>query len=158
MGNICSFTMVVKGKRENINTFDDWMNQRGTTWMGRGAETSISIEENRAVISGWCKNSIEAALVSDAIDMRKHPEHWSSGGYDRKGNKLKYMTLFETCKELGLDMEVYSEEPGCNFQEHFLYKDGDLKISETAYYWETYDEEKEEDIPHGGFGDWNFEI
>lgn len=163
MGNICSFTMVVKGKRENIYIFDDWMNQRGTTWMGRGAEASIdSIEKvdgkNRAKISGWCKNSIDSALFNDAIDMRKRPERWSGGGYDHNGYKLKFVTLYEACKELNLDMEVYSEEPGCEFQEHYLYKDGRVEVDETVRYWETFDEETGEFTPHGGFGDWDFEI
>lgn len=163
MGNICSFTMVVKGKRENIYIFDDWMNQRGIIWMGRGAEASIdSIEKadgkNRAKISGWCKNSIDSALVSDAIDMRKRPEHWSGGGYDHNGYKLKFVTLYEACKELNLDMEVYSEEPGCEFQEHYLYRDGRLEVDETVRYWETFDEETGEFTPHGGFKNWDFEI
>jgi hypothetical protein len=163
MANICSFSMVVVGKKENIDLFMDMMNQRGTTWMGRGAEASIdNIEEykgkHRAELSGWCKWAVEAAMVSNAISMRREPERWSGHGYDRDGNKLRFVTLYEACKELDLDMEVYSEEPGCEFQEHYLFVDGELEVSETEHYEEEYNEETGDYESIGGFGDWDFEI
>lgn len=164
MANLCSFNMVVIGnKKENIDLFHNMMNQNGTTWMGRGAEVSIdNIDEEegryRAELSGWCKWSVEAAMVSNAISMRTHPEIWSGHGKDEHGNDLRFITLYEACKELDLDMEVYSEEPGCEFQEHYLFKDGNLEVSECVHYTEEYDEEEGEYIPHGGFGDWDFEI
>ena len=50
MANICSFSMVVTGnKKENIDLFMDMMNQRGTTWMGRGAEASIDYIEETGI-------------------------------------------------------------------------------------------------------------
>lgn len=38
MANICDFSMVVRGKRENIEQFIDMMQHKGTIWMGRGYE------------------------------------------------------------------------------------------------------------------------
>ena len=163
MANLCDFSMMVTGNKENIDLFYNMMNQNGTTWMGRGAEAEIvDVEEIdgkcRTEISGWCKWSVNASMVLDAISMRTEPEIWSGHGYDKNGNKLRLVTLFEACKELDLDMEVYSEEPGCGFQEHYLFKDGNLEVSECVRYTEEYDEEKDEYVPHGGFGDWDFEI
>ena len=164
MANICSFNMVVVGNtEENINLFCDIMNQNGTTWMGRGAEASIdNIEYKdgnyRAEISGWCKNSVEAAMVDNAISMREHPEIWSSHGKDRDGNKLTFVTIYEACEMLSLDMEVYSEEPGCEFQEHYLFRDGVLELEETEHYEVVYNEETEDYEGVGGFEEWAFEI
>lgn len=163
MANLCDFSMIVVGNRENIDLFYNMMNQNGTTWMGRGAEVEIvDVEEvdgkHRAELSGWCKCAVETAMVSNAISMREHPEKWSGNGKDKNGNDLRFITLYEACKELNLDMEVYSEEPGCEFQEHYLFRNGNLEVNECAHYTEEYDEETGEYIPHGGFGDWEFEI
>ena len=164
MANLCSFMMVVVGNtEENINLFLDMMNQNGKTWMGRGAEASIDNIEHedgkyRAEISGWCKWSVEAAMVDNAISMREHPEKWSGHGKDDDGNELRFITLYEACEELNLDMEVYSEEPGCEFQEHYLFRDGILELEETEHYEEVYNEETEDYEGIGGFGDWDFEI
>lgn len=163
MANLCDFSMMIVGKKENIDLFHKMMTQNGTTWMGRGAEAEIYFidEEDgkcRAEINGWCKWSVEAAMVNNAISMRTHPEKWSGHGKDDNGNDLRFITLFEACKELDLDMEVYSSEPGCEFQEHYLFRDGELEISECVHYTEEYNEEDDEYISHGGFGDWEFEI
>lgn len=163
MANLCSFSMIIVGnKKENIDLFCNIMNQNGTTWMGRGAEASIdNIEEidgrYRAELSGWCKWSVEAAMIDNAISMRNEPEIWSGHGYDSNGNKLRFITLYEACEELDLDMEVFSEEPGCGFQEHYLFRNGVLEKDESCDYSEEYDEDTEEYEPIGGF-EWDFEL
>ena len=66
--------------------------------------------------------------------------------------------MLEACEQLNLDMEVYSEEPGCGFQEHYVFADKVLVVNESVDYTEEYDEENDEWVSEGGFEDWSFEI
>ena len=163
MANICNFSMMVKGKKENIEQFVDMMEQKGTVWMGRGAIvnfTDIEEVENgkwRCQIDGDTKWSVQSSMIDNAISMRTEPNKWSFGENIDK-TKLSFVTLFEACKQLGLDMEVYSEECGCGFQEHYLFIDGELVEEECVDYSEEYNEETEEFESSGGFDDWDFEI
>lgn len=162
MANICSFSMVVRGKESDIETFLDMMQQNGTVYMGRGAEIydseicEVDEEISRCDISGETKWSILSSLVDDAISMREDVGGWYFGNVDK--TKLTFVTLFEACKQLNLDMECYSEEPGCEFQEHYLFKDGVLLKEECVDYKEFYDEEEEDYISEGGFESWEFSI
>lgn len=179
MANLCSFLMKVRGNKEDIIQFHKALNQNGKIWMGRGAETDLGFEEDGAAfMSGCCKWSVISALIDNAISMRTEPEKW----YHPEGEEEhEYITLFEACKKWNLVMEVYSEEGGIGFQEHFICDKGEV-LCEECVDWEVYDiydyetkEEAEKDfdtkftdeewaneddgrICRGGFGDWIFEI
>ena len=181
MANICSFSMMVRGKHEDIEAFYNAMQQKGNIFMGRGGDAEINYDDDdgAAFIDGWCKWSVYSSMVANAVDMKSHPEMWYWGnGIDSA--KLEFITLFEACKKWNLDMEVYSEEPGCCFQEHYVVVNGELIDSEVVEYNEyCIDEfENKEDaeaefgiiisdeewnsgecfISRGGFEDWSFEI
>ena len=163
MANICDFNMVVKGKKENIEQFLDMMEQKGTVWMGRGAMVNrIDIEEvengkYRYQIDGDTKWSVKSSMILNAVSMRENPDMWFFGeGVDK--TKLSFVTLFEACEQLELAMEVYSEELGDGFHEHYLFDEGQLMISEIVEYTEEYNEETEEYESSGGFDCWDFEI
>ena len=180
MANICYFVMRVRGEHENIEKFYNAMSQKGNVWMGRGAEAEISYEDdNVAEINGWCKWSVESALIDNAISMRTEPNMWAFGG-DFNSHTTQFVTLVEACKIWDLDMEVYSEESGCCFQEHLMVVDGELVIDECVewneYCIDDYDTKEEAEkeleieitdeewnsgepfISRDGFGEWNFEI
>lgn len=163
MANICDFSMIVKGKKGNIEQFINMMQQKGTVWMGRGAVVhSQDMEETelceiyRCQIDGDTKWSVQSSMVSNAISMRTEPDKWSFGDMDK--TTLTFVTLFEACEQLQLDMEVYSEECGCGFQEHYVFVDGNLVVEECVDYTEEYNEETEEYESSGGFDSWDFEI
>ena len=181
MANICSFSMCVKGERKNIEAFYNAMIQNGNIYMGRGGDASIEYEdeENRAFIDGWCKWSVQSAMIDNAISMRTEPNIWSFGdGVD--ATKIEFITLFEACKKWNLDMEVYSEESGCCFQEHYICSNGNVICDECVewneYWISDYDTKEEAEkeldikitdeewnsgedcISRGGFEDWDFEI
>ena len=178
MANICSFSMHVKGNKDDIQSFYNAMCQNGKFYMGRGADAEITIDEDSAFIDGWCKWSIQSALIDNAISMRANPSMWYFGdGFD--ASQIEFITLDEACKKWNLDMEVYSEESGCGFQEHFMFVNGELVIDECVewneYYIGDFDtkEEAEEElevkitdaewreheyITRGGFEEWHFEI
>ena len=179
MANICSFSMCVKGQHKDIESFYNAMSQNGNIYMGRGAEAEIRYEdeESRAFIDGWCKWSIYSAMISNAISMRTETEIWSFGDVDP--SKLEFVTLMEACERWNLVVEAYSEECGCEFQEHYIIDNGEL-VEEQCVDWYEYDldnyetkEEAEEEleieitdeewdnggfISRGGFGEWSFEI
>lgn len=166
MANICDFSMVVRGKKENIETFKNMMSQVGTVYMGRGAEidfedmeelNELSDNDYRCQLDGQTKWSVMSSLIDNAISMRKDSSRWYFGE-DVDKSKLSFVTLFEACEQLNLDMECYSEESGCGFQEHYLFVDGELIEDECVDYSEEYDEEKDEWISTGGFEEWDFEI
>lgn len=179
MANICSFSMCVKGQHEDIEKFYNAMSQIGTIYMGRGADAEIRYEdeEGRAFIDGWCKWSIYSALINNAISMRTETDMWSFGDVDP--SKLEFITLLEACARWNLVVEVYSEECGCEFQEHYIIDHDELVCEECVDYYEyclddyetkeeaeseldiKIDDEEWENggfISRGGFGEWNFEI
>lgn len=160
MANICSFKMKVVGDNgDSLKTFFEMLNQNGNTWMGRGAEAFIEEEvhgdRHILVIDGWCKWSIKASLILDAISMREKPKNWTFG-IDKNYKEMRFLTLPEACKELNLTMEAYSSEAGCEFQEHILFINGEYK-DETTHYTEEWDEEEGDFISHGGY-EWKFSI
>lgn len=162
MANICSFSMAVKGKKENIEQFINMIEQKGTIWMGRGAVIhSQDVEEledgkYRYQIDGDTKWSIQSSLIDNAVSMRTEPDKWGFGD-DVDKTKLSFVTLLEACEQLELAMEVYSEECGIGFQEHFVFDDGELIEHEVVDYTEEYNEETDEYELSGGFI-WDFEI
>lgn len=177
MANLCNFRMMVRGRHNDIEKFYNAMSQNGTTWMGRGAVSDIVYDDddNTALIDGWCKWSIQSALIDDAISMRKEPKRWY-----KLNTNYDYITLWEACEKYNLAMEVYSEEPGCEFQEHYKYENGEI-IAECVDYFEYYidhanyrtkeefekeygisitdnDWELEDYVSKGGFEHWYFSI
>ncbi len=180
MANLCSFVMRVRGDHNNIEKFYNAMCQNGNVYMGRGADAEIKYEDdNVAEISGCCKWSISSALIRNAISMRTEPDKWYFGP-DFNFSKTQFVTLVEACRRWNVDMEVYSEESGCHFQEHYMVVDGELVIDECVewneYYIDDFDTKEEAErvleieitdeewyskdsfISRGGFGEWNFEI
>lgn len=182
MANICSFVMKARGSKENVEQFHKAMRQEGNIWMGRGADVDLTFEDDGEdgafYMSGWCKWSILSALIDNAISMRTEPNMWSKEeGWENR----EYITLYEACERWDIIMEVYSEEGGCQFQEHFICDKGKV-LCEDCVHWEEYDiydydsrEEAEEDlgvkftdeewaneddgrICRGGFPNWDFEI
>lgn len=180
MANICSFQMRVRGNKSDIEQFYNAMIQNGAIYMGRGAEAEIDWDDDDvAMIDGWCKWSVSSAMVRNAVDMRTNPSGWYWGnGVSSEG--LEFITLWEACKKWNIVMEVYSEEGGCGFQEHYICDKGDL-ICEECVEWSEYDledydtkEEAEEElgieltdeewankyerVTRGGFENWDFEV
>ena len=159
MANLCSFSMQIKGSKDGIKRFYEAMTQEKDVWMGRGADCYIEFEDdNTASINGSCKWSIQSALIDNAMSMdyqKKTGEgYWS---WDEESQKRDYITLFEACKKYHVNMEVYSEEPGCEFQEHYKYENG-CELEDCVDYSEEYDEETDEYISTGGYGSWDFDL
>lgn len=180
MANICDFSMCVKGSRNDIENFYNALIQKGNIYMGRGAEAEINYdnEESKAFIDGWCKWSVQSALIDNAISMREQPDIWY---FEDEVNvkELEFITLSEACDRWNLIVEVYSEECGCGFQEHYIIKKGNIEVDEcidwNEYFLNDYETKKEAEenleieitdeewenldvISRGGFKNWDFKI
>ena len=147
--------------------------------LGADVEINYDDDDGTAHIDGWCKWSVASAMVDNAISMRVEPNIWY-WGEGKTSEGLEFITLFEACEKWKLDMEVYSEESGCCFQEHYVFVAGEL-ICEECVEWNEYclddyetkeeaeaelgieitnDEwnNKDDFIHRGGFENWDFEI
>ena len=79
--------------------------------------------------------------------------------WDDKISEVKrFLTLFQAADELKLNIEVYSTEPGCQFAEHYKYENGECIDDECEPYQEEWNEDSDEYIEEGGFGEWSFDL
>lgn len=121
MANYCYFTMKVTGKKENVKELIEMMK-----WEGRFKENGLgriywvdeydNYEEDGLFISkitGDCAWSVICSMMEDS------------------GNKI---TLETESKRLNLVIEVFSEESGCCFQEHYLIVNGEVVINDSVDY------------------------
>lgn len=180
MANLCSFLMKVRGNKDDIIQFHKALTQEEKIWMGRGAGADLEFEaEDLATLTGTCKWSIQSALIDNAISMRTDSRKWYFGeGLSSKD--FEFITLYEACERWNLVVEVYSEECGCQFQEHIICDKGEI-VCDDCVDWEEYwlddyetkqdaedelgimltDEEwenRDDRVTRGGFESWDFEI
>lgn len=188
MANICSFSMLVKGEKENIKSFVQAMEQKGNLYMGRGASVYENVddaydEETKSFTSsGSCKWSISSSLVDNAFSMKKQKETGEGNWYDADGfiSNHEFISLFEACEKFRVNVEMYSEEPGCGFQEHIVYENGEIRqgsmdfnevwFNESEYTIEEFREKYNVDddlddeevmeltFSEGGYESWDFDL
>lgn len=180
MPNYCSYSMKVKsGKEENIKEFLEIMradynyNEEGVNvcntrhffrifeaepqQIAEGKENKdleIGKDDDGKfymIIDGYCAWSIYMCMFSGEgtyYYCKANAEH---------GDKSMGVHIEEISKELKLDIEIFSEETGLEFMEHYIIEEGDLVLEEEFDYQELYDEETDEYTPIGGI-DWTFTI
>jgi hypothetical protein len=180
--------MCVVGKKENIEEFIkviqadyDYGNMvfNNDRHMFRVFEAECNGVEQRygnvyeAVINGYCAWSVSSCMLE--------------GGYYNSFKKeypseFRGTTLPIESKRLNLDIEVYSEESGMCFQEHYVIIDGEIVRNECVDWEEVWvedfetKEEAEEELEikitdeewaagqdegyftRGGFENWDFNI
>lgn len=187
MPNLCFYSMCIKGKKDNVvefikiiqagynyisMTFDD--DRHFCRVFDADVIDGIKQVENdiyQAVINGNCAWSVRCCMFADGYyeDLKRdYP------------NEYRCTTLPIESERLNLDIEVFSEETGMCFQEHYVIKNGEVVVSECVdyeEYWhddfETKEEAEEEyDIEitdeewnngedyfsRGGFESWAFSI
>ena len=138
MPNYCNYSMCVVGKKESIEEFIEVMNagyNYGTMefdydrQMFRVFEAvNDEIEEYcdgrfQTIINGYCAWSVRSCMFEDGYyrDIK-----------DRYPDNFRGTTLLLESEKLGIDIEVYSEEGGMCFQEHYVIIEGELVRDETT--------------------------
>lgn len=187
MPNYCSYLMCVKGKKENIKEFikvikadynygamEFSFDRHMFRVFAADYDEIEQIGENayQVLINGYCAWSVSSCML-DSLHS-----YYASCKEKYKEN-FRGTTLPIESKRLNLDIEVFSEESGMCFQEHYIIRNGIMEVDDCVdwneYFLEEYEtkEEAEKDlgivitddewnneevISRGGFGEWDFII
>ena len=126
MANNCFYDMHVKGKPADVDKFKEMLTDYDLPKHFFRVFEAYEYDRSdnpdgtvTAMISGDCAWSVAACMTKD--------------------NPLTYCSTFddgtslaEQSAELDLDIEVYAEETGMCFAEHYLYKKGEEKANEET--------------------------
>lgn len=185
MPNLCSYSMCVKGNKENVEEFIKVIKAHydyGTMEFSYDRHLfrvfdadydeieQVGDDVYQAIIYGDCAWSVATCMFEDGYYKNLK---------ERYPNEFRGTTLPLESKRLNIDIEVFSEECGMCFQEHYIIKKGNVEVNECVD-WQEYDltefetkEEAEEEygieitdeewkteefIGRGGFENWDFEI
>ena len=188
MANYCYYSMCVVGSKDSIEEFIkviqadynyDTMNFSYDRHLFRVFEAidddieKIGPNLYRVTISGNCAWSVASCMFDT------HSTSYYSSLKSRYPDAFKGTTLPIESERLNLQIEVFSEECGMEFQEHYVIINGDVKVDECIDYYEYYIEEfatkeeaekelemeitdeeweNEDYITRGGFDSWDFSI
>lgn len=121
MANNCDFTMLIRGKPESVDMFyrylTDYENSPKnfarifSAWLDTESVSDEGIKTMK--VFGDCAWSVYSCMCDGDFT------YFSD---DQSGTLT---CLRDATKELQLEVEVRSTEPGFNFWEHFHYKDGE---------------------------------
>lgn len=150
MPNLCSYELKAVGTKENQQKLLETMkadykidkNDPIHMWRIFDADEyrDDTISDNEMIISGNCAWSVHSCMFD------------GDGTYQKDDETGKGTTIVALSKELDLIIEIFSEECGYGFMEHFLIDKGELKINDCIDYneysneYETYEEFIEEEM------------
>lgn len=119
MPNYCDFNMHVRGRKEDIDEFIgvmlDYDLPRHFWRVFEAEQTLCHTDENNMTvvyIDGYCAWSVYTCMCTGVHT------------YANDVAEERRTSLQKESERLNLDIEVYSDEPGVGFQEHYLYKNG----------------------------------
>ena len=181
MANNCMYSMLIVGEKENVNEFEQMMqySHPQNICFARIFEAYESrrflLKDGRTAVQldGDCAWSVFSCM------MEGYGTYYS----DHKDNSdTKLTTLTHEGERLRLDIEIFSEEPGIGFTEHYRIINGQIIVYDCLDYEECwYDEDEfdsfedfkkeynipdnitEDDLDEGGFYakgqlDWTFAL
>ena len=131
MANNCFFTMHVKGKKENVDEFFTELRDYEHIphfWRVFSADRlDLQTDPDGTVVAeiiGDCAWSVYCCMLDGA------------GTYAHDCPEVS-TSLQKESERLSLAIEVFSEESGAEFQEHYHYEDGE-EIANEDVKWESY--------------------
>jgi len=132
MPNYCNYAMRVKGSHEAIDEMEKRLTDYDHTphfWRVFEADRTDDVApagdgaDMVTEFNGYCAWSVHTC-------MNEGPASYATDFADQG----KSTSLAKTAKDLGLEIEVFSEEPGIGFAEHYLYlNDGTAIEDETEF-------------------------
>lgn len=187
MPNYCNYSMCVKGTKENIEEFikvidagydysemkfdyDRHLFRVFSSYYDEIEDLGDNVYQ--VIINGDCAWSVSCCMFDGYLSYYNNIK-------ERYPNEFRGTTLPIESEKLNLDIEVFSEECGEGFQEHYVISNGIINVDDSVdyqtYYMDNYEtkEEAEEDVGRsitdeewedgngcievGGF-DWDFTI
>lgn len=130
MANWCDFRMMVRGKKDNVDTFYKYLTdyENSKKYFARifcADIDSESADDNgikTMKLSGDCAWSVYSSMCEGVYTYYT----------ENRSTDPKLTCLREATQELQLEVEIRSEEPGMGFWEHIHYKDGECLCDETG--------------------------
>ena len=133
MANNCDFTMMVRGKPENVGTFYRYLTDYKNSPKNFARIFSAEIDSESVSDSGIKTMQVSGDCAWSVYSCMCEGEHT----YYSEDQSGKLTCLREATKELNLEVEIRSTEPGFNFWEHFWYKDGECLCDDCGDLPET---------------------
>lgn len=144
MPNLCDYDMKIKGSKEAIQRVIDCLKANYDYEEGKPAHKHFFrvfdcydedefMDEGNGIFSkyvfGDCAWAINCCMISGYYEevKKNHPKIFMG------------TTLAEQSKDC--EIEVFSEEPGCCFSEHYIYKNGECLLDDCV------------EIEQGGYGE-----
>ena len=141
MANNCFFTMHVKGKKENVDEFFAELRDYERVphfWRVFSADRlDLQTEPDGTVVAeiiGDCAWSVYCCMCDGAGTYAKDCPQVST-------------SLQKESKRLSLAIEIFSEEPGAEFQEHYHYEHGERIAAEDVKWHSFWFDEDAYDAP-----------
>ena len=140
MANDCSFEIkAVSKKKEALEQLIQYLqneyDQGPHPWRVFDAEGEDEITKEKELytvkIRGYCAWSVYSCMFEGTSTYQSE-----YGAEDKNGK-----TISEMCRKLKVAVEIFSDEPGIGFQEHYIInKDGEICDDETGdattYWWD----------------------
>ena len=129
MPNYCNYQMKVKGNSKNINEFISMMNYTHPQKQFYRVFAADVYEsgDGYVCISGDVAWSVYCAFLQISCKCERTDK--------------EFTLISDVSKELQLEIEIYSSEPGMCFQEHFLFDKGEtIYIDCLDFYEYWYDD------------------
>lgn len=152
MPNYCMYEMRIQGNThgvekviETLKADYDYYNNKFNSdkHLFRVFDADIMDDETvdgirDVIINGSCAWSVFSCM------MEGDGTYYSSCKAEY-GDSFRGTTLVELSKDYSVMIEVYGEECGCEFQEHYLIHNGEVLVEEETKYIELYKDIMEED-------------
>lgn len=171
MANNCFFTARLIGKGDIIDKISEWIKNHtyDSCEFVESAEPPISDEiladfehDTDIEVSGDVKWSLNSAWN---LDKKKPESPYKLDTADPKtaellknleNERMNGESLVDFTE--GYMIELYSEESGMGFQEHYIIKNGEILVDDCRNWYENYNEDTDESYPDGGYKEWIFDF
>lgn len=170
MPNYCNYELLAKGSKENLlklkEVFQSNYNykkqddgafiENDCNWkhlfrVFEAESIENDLDEGEINIYGYCAWSVYCCMCEGEYT-------YYSDTIDEYGDAFKGTTLQELSRELNLDIEIFSDESGCGFMEHYAYRKGECIHNECVDWVEAENEETGEYITVSGGLEWDYTI
>lgn len=174
MANNCFYDMRVAGKKETVESVIEFVKNHSYDGCDVYDENEPSAEYEKDVfINGDVKWSVMTAWNTDKYYKYPRSEFAISTS---KGDKVAGVTDTELQERImradeerrkgpsildfkdGVSIEIFSEESGMGFAEHFIIKNGEIVVDDTRHFSEIYNEEDDTITQKGGYAEYDFDF